>query len=225
VTVIQRYGDVVPRRRRTRVGRWVRQGAAIVVIDPALERAPEPESGFELPEQTAPRPPATAVPRRPTDEVDTRLGTPRTVPDSRFNRYAPLDPQLVELARRYRLRRTDLSEKSFARNVAVIAYERDGRRRYAWAANNPGELHSESVALRRIERGDPLWLRTKIRGVYSERQPCSDCTRDLLGARKRLGARGIDFPVHYSVGQSERGRAAKLRARYAAGRLSSPHRR
>jgi hypothetical protein len=211
VTVIERYGDVVAHRRGTRVGRWVRQGTTIVVIDPEFQRAPEPEWGFELPKQPPPRP--------------KRLGTPPTFPDSRFNERAALDPRLVELARRYRLRCTDLSEKSFGRNVAVIAYERDGRLRYAWAVNNPGELHSESVALGKIERGDRLWLETKIRGVYSERQPCRNCTRDLLGAKRRLGARGIDFPVHYSVGQSERDRAAKLRARYAAGRLPGPRRR
>jgi hypothetical protein len=247
VTVIQQYGEVVAHRRGARVGRWVRQGTTIVVIDPEFERAPEPEWSFELPKQTPPRPPASTAARTPSHKVDKRLGTPPTVPDRRFAS-APLDPQLVELARQYRLWHTDLSEKSFRRNVAVIAYERDGRLHYARAANEPRSprpepgpgLHSESVALRKIERGDPSnWLKTRIRGVYSERKPCRDCANDLLFVKehidkvqKRRGARGIDFPVHYSVGQWEPGedRAAQLRARYAtrdaaAGPVSRPHRR
>jgi hypothetical protein len=48
VTAIQPYGDVVAQRRGAPVGRWVRQGTTIVVIDPQFERAPEPEWGFEL---------------------------------------------------------------------------------------------------------------------------------------------------------------------------------
>ena len=48
MTAIQPYGDVVAQRRGAPVGRWVRQGTTIVVIDPQFERAPEPEWGFEL---------------------------------------------------------------------------------------------------------------------------------------------------------------------------------
>ena len=244
MTVIQPYGDVVAQRRGAPVGRWVRQGTTIVVIDPEFERAPEPEWGFEL-EQTPPCPPCeTSIAcRRPSRDRNKLLGTPRWYPDSRFVSVSASDTQLVERARRlverarrYRLNCTDLSEESFRRNIAAIAYERDGKLLYEVAANEPGGLHSESVALRCIERGDRRWLQTTIRGVYSERQPCPDCTRHLKAVKKHIDrlqkerdpkAEGIYFPVFYSVEQRwkivrpgvppipKENRAATLRDRYA----------
>lgn len=204
-------------------GRWVRRGSQLHVYDvyDADEAAPELFIGPpDRPAMDFPRRFPKFVPGLSDHEAHLgpgdRLGTPPTIGDRRFAD-APLDPELVKRARNYRLTKTDLSEESFERNVAVIAYMRNGRIYYQGAANDPRKLHSESVALKKIEKGDPHWLRTKIVGVYSERQPCSNCARDLAGVRTRLRERGgIDFPVHYSVGQWEprNTRARELRDRW-----------
>ena len=132
-----------------------------------------------------------------------------------------MDPELAARARAYRLANTDLGPESFRLNVAVIKYERDGKVHYEVAANDPAKLHSESVALKKIEKGDPLWRRTRILQVYSERQPCFGCAGDLRGARARVK---VDFPVYYSVPRWEpkRTRARELMARYLRRGTAAP---
>jgi hypothetical protein len=137
---------------------------------------------------------------------------PRAIQDPSVPK-TTMDPELVARARSFRIARNLLDPDAFRLNVAVIKYERDGVVRYEVAANDPAELHSESVALRKIEKGDPSWTRTRILGVYSERQPCPNCARDLAGVRRRLK---VDFPVYYSIGQwqAKRTRARELMTRY-----------
>jgi len=185
---VERRVEVVGALQRTSGNRAVTRLLSRAVKDP-----PAPTTA-----------PATAEP--------IALDTPPAVPDRRFGS-APLDPELVERARQKRLTETDLSEESFERNIAVIAYTRDRKLHYEVVANDPSRLHSESIALKNIEQGDPHWMRTKIVGVYSERQPCAGCASDLRAVRARVG---VDFSVHYSVGQWEpkNTRATELRARY-----------
>ena len=115
------------------------------------------------------------------------------------------DPELVKRTQKYRLKKTDLSAKSFGLNVAVVKYERKGRIYYKVQANHPSKLHSETLAVKAIQKSDPTWKHTQILEVFTERHPCANCGPDLKAVRSAIkqarSARGqpiTDFRVYYS---------------------------
>jgi hypothetical protein len=140
------------------------------------------------------------------------------------------DPELAKRAREYRVKRTNLSDKSFGLNVAVVKYKRRGRVYYKVVANDPAKLHSETRAIKAIAKGDPTWKNTEILEVFTERHPCSNCGPDLQAVntsiKNQRAARKqpyTDFRVYYAVPKWEPGatRAADLREKYL-GKLNLP---
>ncbi len=159
-------------------------------------------------------------PKAPPANLDSDLGSPRAIQDLKASPAVPMDPELVEHARKWRLDETNLGKASWKLNVAVIKYLRDGVVDYLVVANDPTKLHSEHVGLKRLEAADPEWTRTRILAVYSERQPCSGCANSLDWVRSKIK---FDFPTYFSVAQWQptKTRAGELAKRY----LTAPLRR
>ena len=167
-----------------------------------------------------PKPPPT--PDTKPAAVDVRELKTYQMQEAHLSDQAP-DPELVKRTREYRLKKTDLSAKSFGLNVAVVKYERKGRIYYKVQANHPSKLHSETLAVKAIQKSDPTWKHTQILEVFTERHPCANCGPDLKAVRSAIkqarSARGqpiTDFRVYYSVAKWEPGatRAADLHEKY-----------
>jgi hypothetical protein len=130
-------------------------------------------------------------------------------------------PELVASAKEARAS-IGMTSESFRRNVAVLKYERDGKTGYLTEFNDPGAMHSELKLIARLAKEDPRFVRTRVLGLYSERQPCGMCQEHLGVIRTKTR---FDFPIHWTVPDDWplNQRATKLRELYL-GESAAPKR-
>ncbi|MCA1706054.1 MAG: hypothetical protein LC808_23465, partial [Actinobacteria bacterium] len=107
-----------------------------------------------------------------------------------------LEGTMKEKVKDFRVNSTLLDYESFKSNIAVLLAEVDGVPRYFVSPNTPGELHSETLIFRQVEAVDRTYRRIRLISLYTERSPCGNCRRDLIGIRR---LRKQDFGVFYAI--------------------------
>jgi hypothetical protein len=146
---------------------------------------------------------AAVNPKKTSSSISLPVSIPPTRTLSALPAFYSLGPpgmecpsELPEKAKEARAKAPDLSLDSFRSNIAVLKAKVGSGVRYFVSPNDPNRLHSESLLFRQLEEEDPHHTRTQLIALYTERVPCAQCRKDLIGIRK---LRQQDFGVFYSL--------------------------